>query len=94
MQVKKKKRQSAGSERGLDYQDVRKEVERCGEDLVRRDEKRMRRGADSRIKKERMGGKKSDNRVEVRQRPTDPPWLGARAERFEHEEKGMKIISR
>lgn len=49
MKVQKKKGESAESERGLDYQDVRKKEERSGGDLVRRDEKRMRRGADSGI---------------------------------------------
>lgn len=48
-----KRGESAESERGLDYQDVRKKEERRGGDLVRRDEKRMRRGADSRIKKKK-----------------------------------------
>lgn len=36
-----------------------KEEERSGGDLVRRDEKRMSRGADSRIKKERMKERKA-----------------------------------
>lgn len=43
--------ESAESERGPDYQDKREREERSGEDLAGRDEKRMRRGADSRIKK-------------------------------------------
>lgn len=37
---------------------MRKVGERSGEDLVRRDEKRMRRGADSGIKRERMKERK------------------------------------
>lgn len=77
---------------------MRKKEERSGGDLVRRDEKRMRRGADSRIKKkERMKERKA---ITERRRQTGSGdgWAGGRAggERSDLNmgRKGMGIIWR